>query len=64
MLQRSGNDRSVAFRSSISARSSSNCVGGIFVEIFSVLSLTTNGAALYFRSGNSTFVWPSSGVIG
>lgn len=32
--------------------------------IFSVLSLTTNGAALYFRSGNSTYVWPSSGVIG
>ena len=32
--------------------------------IFSVLSLTTNGAALYYRSGNSTYVWPSSGVIG
>lgn len=32
--------------------------------IFSILSLTTNGAALYYRSGNSTYVWPSSGAIG
>lgn len=32
--------------------------------IFSVLSLTTNGAALFYRSGNSTYSWPSSGVIG
>lgn len=32
--------------------------------IFSVLSLTTNGAALYYRSGNSTYVWPASGTIG
>jgi hypothetical protein len=32
--------------------------------VFSILSLTTNGAAIYFRSGNSTYAWPSSGVIG
>jgi len=32
--------------------------------IFSILSLTTNGAALFYRSGNSTFVFESSGVIG
>ena len=32
--------------------------------IFSVLSLTTNGAAIYYRSNNSTYVWASSEVIG
>lgn len=32
--------------------------------IFSILSLTTNGAAMYLRSGNSTWVFESSGAIG
>lgn len=32
--------------------------------VFSILSLTTNGAAMFFRSGNSTYVFESSGVIG
>lgn len=32
--------------------------------VFSILSLTTNGAAMFYRSGNSTYVFESSGVIG
>lgn len=32
--------------------------------VFSVLSLTTNGAAIYFRSGNSVYGWPSSLAVG
>jgi hypothetical protein len=32
--------------------------------VFSILSLTTNGAAMYYRSGNSVFGWPSSLVVG
>lgn len=32
--------------------------------VFSILSLTTNGAAMYYRSGNSVFGWPSSNVVG
>lgn len=32
--------------------------------IFSILSLTTNGAAMYYRSGNSVYGWPSSLAVG
>lgn len=32
--------------------------------VFSILSLTTNGAALYYRSGNSVYGWPSSLAVG
>ena len=32
--------------------------------VFSILSLTTNGAAIFYRSGNSVFGWPSSLVVG
>lgn len=54
----------VAFSSGTTAQSASTAKVGQGQVLFSVLSLTTNGAALYFRSGNSTYVWPSSGVIG
>lgn len=32
--------------------------------VFSILSLTTNGAAMYYRSGNSVFGWASNLVVG
>ena len=32
--------------------------------VFSILSLTTNGAAMFFRSGNSVYGWPSSLAVG
>lgn len=32
--------------------------------VFSILSLTTNGAAMYFRSGNSVYGWASGLAVG
>ncbi len=52
------------FSSGTTAQSASTAKVGDGQFIISVLSLTTNGAALYYRSGNSTWVWPSSGAIG
>ena len=54
----------LAFSSGTTAQSAATAKVGQAQMIFSILSLTTNGAAIYFRSGNSTYVWPSSGVIG
>jgi hypothetical protein len=52
------------FSSSTTAQSASTVKVADAQLIISVLSLTTNGAAIYFRSGNSTYVWPASGTIG
>lgn len=54
----------LAFSSGTTAQSASTVKVGQGQMIFSILSLTTNGAAIYFRSGNSTYVWPASGTIG
>jgi hypothetical protein len=32
--------------------------------VFSILSLTTNGAAMYYRSGNSVYGWASGLAVG